>query len=43
MNEVFARGRARHRDHATSVLHDWRRVLPNTERGPWRQQLVVLD
>ncbi|HEX3148043.1 MAG TPA: hypothetical protein VHR66_08155 [Gemmataceae bacterium] len=28
---VYVRGRVRHADHATIVLHDWHRVLMNTE------------
>jgi len=28
---VFVRGRVRHADHATITLHDWHRVLMNTE------------
>jgi hypothetical protein len=28
---VYVRGRIRHADHATIQLHDWNRVLMNTE------------
>ena len=31
--ELYARGRVRHPDHNTIVLHGWHRVLMNTERG----------
>jgi hypothetical protein len=30
-SEVYVRGRIRHADHKTVVLHEWRRVLMNTE------------
>ena len=28
---VYVRGRVRHADHATIILHDWHRVVMNTE------------
>jgi hypothetical protein len=31
--KVYVRGRVRHPDHATLVLHFWHRVLPNREPG----------
>jgi hypothetical protein len=41
---VFVRGRVWHPDHKTIVLHDWHRVLMNTEReAPGARHIVFLD
>jgi hypothetical protein len=41
---VYVRGRIWHPDHKTIVLHDWHRVLMNTEReAPGVKSVVFLD
>lgn len=41
---VFVRGRVWHLDHKTVVLHQWHRVLMNTESlAPWSRAVVFLD
>lgn len=41
---VYARGRISHRDHRSIVLHDWHRVLMNTEpEAKARANVVFLD
>lgn len=41
---VYARGAVRHPDHATIVLHDWHRVIMNTEHeAPSMSSLAFLD
>jgi hypothetical protein len=41
---VYARGRVSHSDHKTIVLHDWHRVLMNTENeAPGMHSVVFLD
>lgn len=41
---VYVRGRVWHPDHKTIVLHDWHRVLMNTERfAPGARSVVFLD
>ncbi len=41
---VYARGTVRHPDHATIVLHDWHRVIMNTEhQAPSMSSLAFLD
>lgn len=41
---VYARGAVRHSDHATIVLHDWHRVLMNTENeAPSMSHVAFLD
>ncbi len=38
---VYARGRIRHADHKTIVLHGWHRVLMNTEHQAVAMRNVV--
>lgn len=41
---VYVRGKVWHPDHKTIVLHDWHRVLMNTEReAPGMREVVFLD
>ena len=41
---VYVRGRVSHPDHKTIVLHDWHRVLMNTEgHAPGASHIVFLD
>lgn len=41
---VYVRGTVRHPDHRTITLHDWHRVVMNTEsEAPGREHLVFLD
>jgi hypothetical protein len=41
---VYVRGRVWHPDHKTIILHDWHRVLMNTEReAPGASHIVFLD
>jgi hypothetical protein len=42
--EVYVRGRVRHADHETIVLHDWHRVVMNTEhRARAMRHVAFLD
>ena len=42
--EVYGQGRVTHPDHATLVLRQWHRILPNTEdQAPWIHHLTFLD
>jgi hypothetical protein len=41
---VYVRGRVWHPDHKTIVLHEWHRVMMNTEReAPGARHVVFLD
>jgi hypothetical protein len=41
---VYVRGRVWHPDHKTIILHDWHRVMMNTEReAPGASHVVFLD
>ncbi|MGA7496337.1 MAG: hypothetical protein WBX00_06360 [Isosphaeraceae bacterium] len=41
---VYVRGRVRHADHKTIVLHGWHRVLMNTEgEAQARRNVAFLD
>lgn len=42
--EVYAKGRVTHADHKTVMLHDWCRVVPNTEnRAASMKHLAFID
>ena len=41
---LYAKGRVRHSDHATIVLHDWHQVLMNREsEAPAMRHVAFLD
>ena len=41
---LYAKGRVRHSDHATIVLHDWHQVLMNRESdAPAMRHVAFLD